>query len=281
MKQLTLNNGQQMPALGLGTWENNGDECITSVQQALEMGYRHIDTAQAYGNEEFVGEGIQQADVPRNEIFLTTKVFRNQFETKEKAINSVEDSLKKLNTDYVDLLLVHWPFPEYGIEQLIEPMLEAQQKGLTQNIGVSNFTVDDMAQAQKCSGGKICLNQVEYHPTLSQKPVLDWIRDHDWIMIAYSPLGRGEAMESDVLKDIAATHDKSAAQVCLRWLIQQDNVAAIPKASSKDHIKSNFEIFDFELTEQEMQEIFKLTEQENRIVDPDFAPEWDNARQAA
>ena len=276
METITLNN-IEIPKLGFGTWELKGNDGVKAVRDALQIGYRHIDTAQAYDNEEQVGEGWKKSDVLREDFFLTTKIFREQFETKEKAVKSLEESLEKLKTDYVDLVLVHWPFPEYKIEQLIEPVLEAQDKGMTRLIGVSNFTVEQMQQAKDISDNRICLNQVEYHPKLNQQPILDFVRENGWGMTAYSPLGRGTAMDEGVIKDIAEAHNKSQAQVVLRWLIQQDNVLAIPKSSNSDHIKSNFDIFDFELTADEMDQIMKLRSENDRQVDPDFAPQWDKA----
>ena len=277
--------GQKMPALGFGTWELKGEDCIRGVHMALDIGYRHIDTAQAYGNEEQVGEGLRMAakdGITRDKFFLTTKIFRDQFESEEKALKSVEESLEKLGTDHVDLLLVHWPFAEYSIEQLIAPVMKAQEKGMTKLIGVSNFTTDHMKQAKEISGGKVCVNQVEYHPTLSQKPVLDFVRDNNWALTAYSPLGRGKDLDNQTIKEIADAKGKSPVQICLRWLIQQDRVSCIPKSSSREHIQSNFDIFDFELDESEMKRISALGSQNNRIVDPPFAPDWDEpVKQAA
>ena len=276
MQTLQLNN-VTVPKLGFGTWKLNNEECTNAVNDALQLGYRHIDTAQAYDNEEFVGQGWKNSGVKRDDFFLTTKIFRDQFETPSKTIKSVEESLEKLKTDYVDLLLVHWPFPEYSIEQLIEPIMAAQDKGLTRLIGVSNFTVEQLQQAKEISDNRICLNQVEYHPKLNQQPILDFVRQNGWGMTAYSPLGRGTAMDEPVIEEIAKKYNKSPAQVILRWLMQQDNVLAIPKSSSKDHMKSNFSIFDFELSSDEMTNIMDLRHENDRQVDPDFAPEWDKA----
>jgi diketogulonate reductase-like aldo/keto reductase len=276
MQTIKLHN-IDIPKLGFGTWQIHDEECVNAVGKALQMGYRHIDTAQAYDNEEFVGEGWQKSGIPRDNFFLTTKIFREQFETKDKAISSLKESLNKLKTDYVDLVLVHWPFPEYEIEQLIEPLMEAQDKGLTRLIGVSNFTVHHMEDAKRISDNRICMNQVEYHPKLNQEPVLDFVRENGWGLTAYSPLGRGTAMEEQAIQDIADKHEKTQAQIILRWLIQQDNVLAIPKSSNEEHMASNFSIFDFELTSEDMETIFKLRHANDRQVNPDFAPAWDKA----
>lgn len=269
--------GFEMPKLGFGTWELKGADCTRAVEEALDAGYRHIDTAQIYGNEAEVGQGIKNSSTQREKIFLTTKVWRDHFESKESALASIEESLKKLQTDYVDLLLIHWPFKEYKIAQMLDPLLEAQEKGLTSLIGVSNFTVKQMDEAREYSIGKVCVNQVEYHPRLSQQPVLDYIQKHDMCLTAYSPLGRGKGLDAAPLSEIAAAHGKSPAQICLRWLIQQANVAAIPKSSSRDHIQSNFDIFDFELTGAEMDIMAGMAREDGRLVDPDWAPDWDTA----
>jgi diketogulonate reductase-like aldo/keto reductase len=266
-----------VPRLGFGTWQLDKDSCGDAVQAALDTGYRHIDTAQAYNNEELVGQALTDAGVSRDEIFLTTKVFRDEFETISKAMESIDNSLRKLQTDYVDLLLVHWPFPEYAIERLLAPMIKAQEEGKTRLIGVSNFTLDHMEQAQKISNGRVCVNQIEYHPKLNQQPLIDWTRRHGWALTAYSPLGRGDAMDDDTIQEIADNHGKDASQIILRWMMQHDNVIAIPKSATPDHIRSNFDIWDFELSSDEMQKISGLRAANNRHVDPDFAPDWDVA----
>jgi diketogulonate reductase-like aldo/keto reductase len=267
----------EMPVLGFGTWQLRGDECVKGVMHALDVGYRHIDTAQVYENEAQVGDAMARSSTQRDRVFLTTKVWRDNFEGKDKALASIEESLKKLKTDYVDLLLVHWPFPEHDIGKMLEPLLAAQEKGMTRQIGVSNFTRTQMDAAREFSAGKVCVNQVEYHPGLNQKPVLEYIQEHGMCLTAYSPLGRGKNLDEPVLKEIAEAHGKSAAQVCLRWLVQQSRVAAIPKSATPKNIESNFDIFDFELNAEEMQKIFTLAREDGRLVSPDWAPQWDTA----
>lgn len=266
----------KMPALGFGTWQLRGDECAEAVAKALKIGYRHIDTAQIYENEAEVGEGLTKGGIKRSDIFLTTKVWRNHFAGKTVA-QSVDESLKKLKTDYVDLLLVHWPFPDAPIEEMVEGVLAAQKAGKAKLIGVSNFTVEQMERAKKASGGKVCVNQVEYHPYLSQKPVLDFVRKNEWALTAYSPIARGKVADDAVIKEIALKHGKNAGQVALRWLLQQDRVAAIPKAASEKNIRANFDIFDFELSKDEVEKINALANKNGRLVNPDFAPQWDQA----
>ena len=275
MKTITLQ-GKSVPVLGFGTWKLTGAEAAKSVDFAINHGYTHIDTAQIYENEAEVGQGIKNSGTPREQIFLTTKVWRNHF-ADGNVMASVDESLKKLKTDYVDLLLVHWPFPETPVEKLVEGVMEAQAKGKAKLIGVSNFNVAQMEQALKISGGKVCNNQVEYHPYLNQKPVLDFIRKNDMALTAYSPVARGKAIKDATLKEIGLKYGKNAGQVTLRWLVQQDGVIAIPKSATPENIKSNIDIFDFELSAEDMQKISAMGSDEGRQVNPDFAPKWDKA----
>lgn len=275
MKTISLQ-GRQVPVLGFGTWKLSGVEAARSVDFAINSGYTHIDTAQIYENETEVGEGIRNSRKPRDEIFLTTKIWRDPF-ANGKVMESVDESLRKLKTDYVDLLLVHWPFPETPVARLVEGVMEAQAAGKARLIGVSNFTVAQMEEALKVSGGKVCNNQVEYHPYLSQKPVLDFIRRNGMALTAYSPIARGKAVKDATLKEIGLKYGKSAGQVCLRWLVQQDGVIAIPKSATPENIRSNIDIFDFELSADDMNKIHALASPDGRQVNPDFAPAWDRA----
>lgn len=272
MKHLKIDN-QKIPAVGLGTWQMKGKECTKAVEMALNSGYRHIDTAQVYENEEEVGRGIENSKIDRDEIWLTTKVWRDNL-NQENLKESVEESLRKLKTDYVDLLLIHWPFPEMDLEEVLNEMAEVVEEGKARNIGVSNFNSSQMEKAVELSDIPILTNQVEYHPFLDQSEVIKKSRELDMMLTAYSPLARGDVMGNDTLKRLADKYDKSEAQVSLRWLIQQKNVSAIPKASSRDHIQQNLEIFDFKLSEKEMEQISNLKENDRKI-DPSFAPEWD------
>jgi 2,5-diketo-D-gluconate reductase B len=262
--------GEKIPALGFGTWQLKGENCIEGIKTALENGYRHIDTAQVYGNEEKVGKGIEESGVDREEIWLTTKVWRDNLNSKDLK-NSVNESLEKLGTEYVDLLLIHWPFEEMDLESVLQEMNELVDEGKVRNIGVSNFTPEQMEEARKHSEKPILTNQVEYHPFLDQSEILEKCQKNGMMLTAYSPLARGDVIGNDSLKEIGDKYGKSEVQVSLRWLIQQDNVAAIPKATSEEHIRQNLEIFDFELTEQEMKTISELA-RNDRKVDPDFGP---------
>lgn len=275
MKTITLQ-GTPVPALGFGTWQLSGKEAAKSVDFAINNGYTHIDTAQIYQNEAEVGDGIKQSGVARDKIFLTTKVWRGEF-AGGTVQQSVDESLRKLKTDYVDMLLVHWPFPETPIAKLAEGVMKAQDAGKARLIGVSNFTVKQMEEALKISGGRVCNNQVEYHPYLSQKPVLEFVQKNNMMLTAYSPVARGKAARDTMLREIGLKYGKNAGQVALRWLMQQDDVAAIPKSATPDNIKNNIDIFDFELNADEMKKIHALANEDGRQVDPDFAPKWDKA----
>jgi 2,5-diketo-D-gluconate reductase B len=275
MKNISLS-GHSMPALGFGTWKLTGKEAVDSVDFAINNGYTHIDTAQVYGNEAEVGDGIKQSGMPRDRISLTTKIWRDAF-SGGTVMQSVDESLRKLKTDYVDMLLVHWPFPETPVAKLVEGVMEAQKAGKAKLIGVSNFTVAQMEEALKISGGKVCDNQVEYHPYLSQKPVLECVQKNGMVLTAYSPVARGKAVKDAALKEIGLKYGKSGGQVTLRWLVQQDNVAAIPKSATPENIKSNIDIFDFELSDDDMKKIHAMASAEGRQVNPDFAPKWDKA----
>jgi 2,5-diketo-D-gluconate reductase B len=263
---------EKIPAIGIGTWQLT-ENCAKSVENALEMGYAHVDTAQVYGNEAEVGEGIQTAGIDRDDIWLTTKVWRDNL-NEEDLKHSVEESLKKLKTDYVDLLLIHWPFEEMDLEAVIEEMDELVEEGKARNIGISNFTAKQTRRAQNLSDHNLLTNQVEYHPFLNQDEVLEVCRENEMMLTAYSPLARGDVIGNETLQEIGERYGKSEVQIALRWLIQQENFCAIPKATSEKHQKANLEIFDFELSDDEMEEISGLA-RDDRKVDPGFSPDWD------
>ncbi|HWH32859.1 MAG TPA: aldo/keto reductase [Egibacteraceae bacterium] len=261
--------GTAVPALGYGTWELEGDDCLRGVAAALELGYRHLDTAQVYGNEDLVGQALADSGVAREEVFLTTKVWNSRLEP-ERVRSTTEDSLRRLRTDYVDLLLIHWPVRMDILPQTLEAMRGLQERGLVRHVGVSNFTPAQLREA--LAHAEVFCNQVEYHPYLGQAALLEVCREQDVLLTAYSPLARGRVLEDPVLREIGEAHGKSAAQVTLRWLVQQPGVATIPKAASRRHIESNLAIFDFALSDAECARIAAL-ERGERIVDPDWA-DW-------
>jgi 2,5-diketo-D-gluconate reductase B len=245
--------GAEIPKLGLGTWQNI-EQCAESVETALELGYRHIDTAQVYDNERQVGKGLAAADVDREEVFLTTKVWRSNLR-EEDVRESVRESLDKLDTEYVDLLLIHWPHPRVPIAETLGAMEGLQDEGLVRHLGVSNFTRDQLAEAQTVADSPLVADQVLYNPLKDQSALREYCAANDVALTAYSPLARGELIGDEMLADIGERHDKSAVQVALRWLVQQEGVVAIPKATSREHIAANLAVFDFELTDEEMRRI--------------------------
>lgn len=275
MKHITIQN-KQVPVLGYGTWQLSGPECQPGVEKALSIGYRHIDTAQIYDNEAEVGAGIAASGIKREDIFLTTKVWTSELQG-SKLQKSVEVSLKKLKTDYVDLLLIHWPVTSVPFAEQLGALQAVQKEGRAKLIGVSNYTVAMLKEVVEVIGAPIATNQVEYHPYLSQKPVHDYLRAHGLFLTAYCPLARGKIGNDAVIAGIAQKHGKTNGQVALRWLVQQDGVVAIPKSASEKHIRENFEIFDFELSADEMKQIAALARPDGRLVNPGFSPDWDVA----
>ena len=263
----------KVPKLGFGTWLLHGKKCTKAVQTALETGYRHIDTAQIYDNESEVGSALQHSGRPREEIFLTTKVWLDNLSAK-KTLSSTEQSLKKLKTDYVDLLLIHWPKAQTPLKETLSAMQKLVQAGKTKFIGVSNFPVE-LIQAGKKIAPEIICNQVEYHPYLDQSSVLKTLNKHSMFLTAYSPLARNRVFKDKTLKKIGLKYNKSAGQIVLRWLIEQKNVIAIPKAGKESHIKSNFDIFDFKLKAPDRLILGNLHSQNKRLVNPEWAPDWD------
>ncbi|WGF86602.1 aldo/keto reductase [Marinivivus vitaminiproducens] len=268
--------GAAIPALGFGTWQLRGDAATDLVRVALETGYRHIDTARMYGNEAEVGRAIKASGVARDQIFLTTKVWPDDF-TRDALDRAVADSLKSLGTDYVDLLLLHWPNPAVPLRETLGGLAHAHRQGRARHVGVSNFTVALIEEAVSVSEVPLCANQVEYHPYLSQEPVLASLRRHGMALTAHSPMARGNAASDPTLRRIGETHGKSPVQVCLRWLVQQEDVAAIPRTQTAERVRSNFAVFDFELTREEMAEITGLARPDGRLVNPAIAPAWDAA----
>jgi 2,5-diketo-D-gluconate reductase B len=265
--------GAKIPAIGLGTWELRGRSCARLVEQALKLGYRHIDTAQIYENEREVGEGIRASGVRRDEVFVTTKVWTTHFAPNDLE-RSTKDSLSKLRLTEVDLLLLHWPNPHVPLAETLGALAHVKTLGMARHIGVSNFTVALLDEAvADCAEPLVC-DQVEYHPYLDQTKVLGACARHGMAMVAYSPIAKGRIKSDRTLARIGARYRKTAAQVCLRWLVQQ-NVAAIPRTSRVERLSENIEIFDFTLSDDEMQQIFVMGSTKGRLTDFGFAPDWD------
>lgn len=267
MEHLTVH-GTDIPRLGFGTWELTGGTAYDSVRTALDVGYRHIDTAQLYGNEEEVGRAIADSGIDRDELFITTKVWKDKASA-EEVRRSHEQSLRRLGLDHVDLLLIHWPTPEMEVEEVVEALDALRQDEQTRLIGVSNYTAELLERA--LAAGPVATNQVEYHPFLDQQPVLELLREHGLTLTAYSPLAKGRAIRDATLTDIGEAHGRSEAQVAIRWLLQQERVITIPRSQTPDHIRANLEVFDFELSDDEMKRIGGLA-MGDRQVDPSSGP---------
>jgi 2,5-diketo-D-gluconate reductase B len=266
-------NGAKIPLLGLGTWELRGASCARLVEQALRLGYRHIDTAQVYDNEAAVGEGLRASGVARDEVFVTTKVWWTRFAAGDLE-RSAEESVKRLKLEAVDLLLLHWPNSSVPLEEIIGALNKAKERGLTRHIGVSNFTVGLVEQAVMFSRSKLATDQIECHPYLDQSKVIAVCKRHGMAVTAYSPIAKGAAPRDKTLVKIGRTHKKSAAQVCLRFLVQQ-GIVVIPRTSRLERLSENAEIFDFELSAAEMAAIRALASPKGRSISPSWAPAWD------
>jgi len=261
----------EIPALGFGTWELSTREAEEGTRHALELGYRHIDTAQMYQNEEGVGRGIRESRVSREEVFLTTKVWFDEL-TPDQVRQNIEERLRLLDTEYVDLLLIHWPNPRVELEQTLRTFFELQEEGKIRYPGVANFPPDLMEEALE--EGPLLTDQVEYHPYLDQPTLREMAVERDFMLTAYSPLAHGRAVNDQTLQQIGSDHGKTPSQVALRWLIQQRNVSAIPRSSDPEHREENFDIWDFELSDEQMQRVWDL-DRNGRMIDPAFAPDWE------
>jgi 2,5-diketo-D-gluconate reductase B len=257
--------GARIPLLGLGTWELRGATCSRVVEQALRLGYRHLDTAQMYGNEREVGEGLRASGVRRDDVFVTTKVWPSHFTPRDLA-RSARERVAQLRLNNVDLLLLHWPNPQVPLADTLGALEKAKQDGLTRHIGVSNFTGALLEEALKLTSEPLVCDQFECHPFLDQSKLIATCRAHGLAVVAYSPIAQGAARNNAVLKRIGAAHKKTATQVCLRFLVQQD-IVVIPRTSKVERLSENAAIFDFALGDDEMAEIAKLGSRDGRIVD--------------
>ena len=266
--------GAGIPAIGFGT-SQLGD-CAEVVAIALKLGYRHIDTAWKYGSEKGVGQGIRASGVARSEIFLCTKVSHEYLRAADFA-RSVDESLRNLQVDYVDLLHVHWPtIDNIPLAETMGALAKAKRDGLTRHIVVANFNIALLEEAMRLCPEPLVTLQAEYHPYLDQSKVLAYCRKAGLIFTAYCPLARGRLFKDPVLADIASSKGKTIAQIALRWLMQQGNIAAIPRSSNPRHIAESLDVFNFELTAEEMKRIFALKRPDGRIANPKGrAPAWD------
>ncbi|UVE17847.1 2,5-didehydrogluconate reductase DkgB [Pseudomonas sp. LS44] len=264
-----------VPALGLGTFRLKGQQVIDSVRMGLELGYRHIDTAQIYGNEAEVGEAITDSGVPRSELFVTTKIWTANLAS-DKLAASLEDSLHKLRLEQVDLTLIHWPSPDDAlpVADYLGSLQETKQRGLTGQIGVSNFTISHLQQAiDTVRATEIATNQVEIHPFLQNRKLVEFARANGIHLTAYMPLAYGKVLDDPVLQRIAAEHAASPTQVALAWLLQQ-GFAVIPSSTKRHNLASNRAARHLHLSDADMAEIATLDRGE-RLANPEFAPRWD------
>src|SRR4030081_808451 len=265
--------GAKIPAIGLGTWELRGRTCARLVEHVLRLGYRQIDTAHVYENEREVGEGLRASGVKRGELFVTTKVWTTHFWPIELE-RSAKESLVRLRLTEVDLLLLHWPNPQVPLAETLGALARVKQLGLARHIGVSNFTVALIEEAVAACPEPLVCDQVEYHPYLDQTKVLEACARHGMATVAYSPVAKGRIRGDETLLRIGQSHGKTAAQVSLRWLGQQ-NVAAIPRTPKIERLSENIDIFDFTLSDDEMRLIFRMGSAKGRLTDFGFAPKWD------
>jgi diketogulonate reductase-like aldo/keto reductase len=258
MLSIPLKNGQHMPALGLGTWQLRGQDCERAVRTALDLGYRHFDTAERYGNEAEVGAALAASKVDRSEVFLTTKVWQGHFRAADLH-RAADDSLRRLRMDYVDLLLLHWPSDEVPLAETVGALNDVAGQGKARAIGVSNFSVPLLREASSLSRAPVACDQVRFHVLQPQQALLEHARAEQVAVVAYSPLAKGQLADHPVLARTGTKHGKSASQVALRWLVQQDGVAAIPKASREPNLRANMEIFDFTLDAADLAELASLS----------------------
>ncbi|MDH4582654.1 aldo/keto reductase [Pseudomonas sp. BN415] len=273
MRKLSSAQGLNMPQLGLGTWPMKGDECTYAVRQALELGYRHIDTAPAYENEASVGAALRQSDVPRDAIHLTTKVWWDQLQPAAMRL-SLENSLRALGIEQVDLFMIHWPAKDWDLARSIDTLVALRDEGKARCIGVANFPLGLLRQVVEDLGAPLSAIQVEYHVLLDQLRLLDYARSKGLVLTAYTPLARGLAAEQQAIRQIAEKHGVLPSQVALKWLLEQDGVGAIPKASSMANQQANLDALKVQLDEEDRALIATLPK-DKRVVNPDFAPEWD------
>jgi 2,5-diketo-D-gluconate reductase B len=272
--QIVEANGARIPAMGLGTMTLKENVCVDIVSAALRGGYRHLDTAQMYGNEREVGEGMRASGVKREDVFLTTKAWHNRLAAGDLE-RSVDESLERLKLPQVDLLLIHWPNAVIPLRETLGALAKVKRAGLTKHIGVANFTVTLIEEAVRLSDEPLVTNQIEVHPFIDRSKVIAACRRHGISVTAYCPLARGKVPGNPTIERIAKAHGKSAGQVALRWLVQQ-GIIPIPRTAKAERLKENLAVFDFTLAPAEMSEIGALARPDGRVVNPAHAPKWDD-----
>jgi len=267
----TLPSGDDLPMVGLGTWNIHGEDLRDSLRAGLDAGYTHVDTAEGYHNEETIGEELAAADVDREDLFLTSKVLPKNLGY-ESVIRSCKQSLERLGTDYLDLYLIHWPNPAISVRETMSAMAHLQEEGLVRNVGVSNFSTYQLSAALHVSPVDIAVNQIEFHPWLQRPELVGFARDHDVAIEAAAPLGRTEIFADDTLKAIAEKHDRSVAQVALKWAVER-GVTVLPKSTSPEHVRANLDLFEWDLDDEDHERIDALDRDE--AVYDDRLRGWD------
>lgn len=267
-------NGARIPALGIGTWALRGATAEQVVREALALGVRHVDTARMYGNEREVGAGIRASGIPREDVFLTTKLLPGELRAAD-ARRAAEDSLATLDVGYIDLLLIHWPNRDVPLRETLDVFVKLKHRGEIKHIGVSNFTCAMLDEAVAACDEPIVTNQVEFHPYLDQTRMLVACRSRGLSLTAYSPLAQGTVMRDPVIAEIAAQHGRSPGQVALRWLVQHDGVVVIPRSSKRERTIENASIFDFALSDEEMRRVSSLAKRDGRMTSGKYASPWD------
>jgi 2,5-diketo-D-gluconate reductase B len=262
-----------LPRLGLGTYsDDDRDQWRENVRTALDVGFRHVDTAQVYENEQYVGRGIAESEVDRDDVWVSTKTVHHDVPPDpEQVPDSVDGCLDRLGVDTVDLLYVHWPSGIYSPEAVLPAFEEAYEAGKTRTVGLSNFTPELLDEAREFLDVPVAAHQVEMHPLLPQEELVAYAQEHDHTLVAYSPLGKGAALEVPEVQEVAERHDATPAQVSLAWVLSHDNVAAVPKASSREHMEQNLAAADLELDDEDI-DLIDAIDRRHREIDPDRGP---------
>ncbi|MGI5841171.1 MAG: aldo/keto reductase [Patescibacteria group bacterium] len=267
MKKLKLNDETKIPIIGLGTWQLHGDNCVRAVEEALEVGYRHLDTAEAYDNQVEVGRGIKNIGLSREKIFITSKVWMTHLK-KDQVEGALNKTLEELDTEYLDLYLIHWPNRSVPIEETLEAMTELKRKNLIKAIGVSNFTINHLKDALK-TGMEVSNNQVEFHPSLNQEDLKEFCDENGITLTAYSPIAQGRDLNLEIIEGLSQKYKRSRSQVILRWLIQKE-IIVIPRSENPVHIRDNYESLNWEMESSDIDLIDSVDRLSNRIVNPLF-----------